>query len=253
MRTDEPRAIALKDYRAPDYRISEIALDFLLDPDATRVTATMNVVRTGAAAPLVLNGEQLKLVSVALDGRALSPADYTVDDETLTIAKVPAKFTLEIVTEIAPADNTALEGLYMSNGIFCTQCEAGRLSPHHLFPRPAGQSRRLHHAHRGRQGEISDPAFQRQSDRSGRSCRRPAFRRLARSVPEALLSLRAGGGRSGRARRRVHPTMSGRKVDLRIYVEHGNEAARITRWIRSSAPCAGTRKPTAANTISTSS
>jgi len=124
MRTEEPRAINLKDYRAPDYRISEIALDFRLDPAATRVNAKMQVARTGADVPLVLNGEQLKLVSVALDGRALSPADYNVDDKFLTIAQVPAKFTLEIVTEIAPAENTALEGLYVSNGMFCTQCEA---------------------------------------------------------------------------------------------------------------------------------
>jgi aminopeptidase N len=124
MRTEEPRAINLKDYRAPDYRIGDIALDFHLDPDATRVTAKMSVARAGADAPLVLNGEQLKLVSLALDGRALSPADYKVDGEMLTIAQVPAKFTLEIVTEIAPAANTALEGLYVSNGMFCTQCEA---------------------------------------------------------------------------------------------------------------------------------
>ena len=68
MRTEEPRAIALKDYRAPDYRISEIALDFILDPQATRVTATSKVARTGAAgAPLVLNGEHMMLVSAAID------------------------------------------------------------------------------------------------------------------------------------------------------------------------------------------
>src|SRR5580693_2530812 len=121
MRTEEPRAIALKDYRAPDYKISEIALAFALDPEATRVTATTKVARTGAAAPLVLNGEHLKLVSVAIDGHALAAKDYSVDTEQLTIPNVPAKFTLTIVTELAPAKNTALEGLYTSKGIFCTQ------------------------------------------------------------------------------------------------------------------------------------
>jgi len=125
MRTEEPRAIALKDYRAPDYRISEIALDFVLDPEATRVTATSKVTRSGrAGAPLVLNGEHMKLVSAAIDGKQLMPAQYSLDGETLTIASVPEKFTLEIVSEIAPSKNTSLEGLYTAKGIFCTQCEA---------------------------------------------------------------------------------------------------------------------------------
>jgi len=124
MRTEEPRAVHLKDYRPPSYRISEIALDFLLDPDTTRVTATSKVVRVGAAVPLVLDGEQLKLISVAIDGRQLQPSAYKVEEACLTIADVPQAFTLTIVTEIFPSKNTALEGLYTSKGIFCTQCEA---------------------------------------------------------------------------------------------------------------------------------
>ena len=124
MRTEEPRAIHLKDYRAPDYKVSEIALDFVLDPEATRVTATMKIARTGAPAPLVLDGEHLKLLSIAVNGSQLAPEEYIVDAETLTIAKPPERFTLEVVTEIAPAKNTALEGLYLAKGIFCTQCEA---------------------------------------------------------------------------------------------------------------------------------
>src|SRR6516165_4681816 len=110
MRTEEPRAINLKDYRAPDYKISEISLTLVLDPDATRVTAKSKVAPNGTgAAPLVLNGEHMKLISVAIDGRALAASEYKVDDETLTIAHPPEKFTLEVVTEIAPAMNTALE------------------------------------------------------------------------------------------------------------------------------------------------
>src|SRR5665213_3838664 len=123
MRTEEPRAINLKDYRAPDYRISEIALAFVLDPQSTRVTATMKVARQGGAVPLVLNGEHLTLILVAIDGKALPPDAYGVTDELLTIPSVPANFSLEIVTEISPANNTALSGLYTSKGIFCTQCE----------------------------------------------------------------------------------------------------------------------------------
>ncbi|MDE3115290.1 MAG: aminopeptidase N, partial [Pseudomonadota bacterium] len=125
MRTETPRTIRLQDYRAPDYRIAEIALDFSLDPQATRVKATSKIERRGAAdAPLTLNGEDLKLISLALDGHPLAPDAYAVDDESLTIHNPPDQFTLEIVTEIAPAKNTALEGLYMAGGIFCTQCEA---------------------------------------------------------------------------------------------------------------------------------
>ena len=84
MRTEEPRAINLKDYRAPDYHIGEVALDFALDPAATLVTATSKVTRTGAAAPLVLDGEELKLISVAIDGRQLDDSAYAVSDSRLT-------------------------------------------------------------------------------------------------------------------------------------------------------------------------
>src|SRR5579871_4752242 len=124
MRTEDPRTIQLKDYRSPDYRIAEIALEFVLDPETTRVTATTRVARTGDKVPLVLDGEQLKLISVAIDGRLLTSSAYTIDEASLTIADVPDSFTLAIVTEISPSKNTALEGLYTSKGIFCTQCEA---------------------------------------------------------------------------------------------------------------------------------
>ena len=125
MRTEEPRAIHLKDYRAPDYHIAEISLDFALDPLATRVTATSKVKRTGAAgAPLMLDGEELKLISVAVDGRHLDTDAYVLGDTSLTLSELPDAFTLEIVTEISPEHNTALSGLYTSKGMFCTQCEA---------------------------------------------------------------------------------------------------------------------------------
>jgi len=124
MRTEEPRAVNLKDYRAPDYRIESIELDFVLEPAATKVTAISKVTRTGAAAPLVLDGEALKLVSIAIDGRKLDEGAYALGADKLTIHVPPAEFTLEIVTEIAPDKNTELSGLYTANGIFCTQCEA---------------------------------------------------------------------------------------------------------------------------------
>src|SRR6202035_3710928 len=98
--------------------------DFRLEPSSTLVTAKMHVQRRDAAPePLVLNGKRLKLISLAIDGTLLEPSAYSITPDGLTIASPPLDFQLQIVTEIAPAENTALEGLYMSNGIYCTQCE----------------------------------------------------------------------------------------------------------------------------------
>jgi aminopeptidase N len=124
MKTAEPRAIHLKDYAPPPYHIPELTLDFVLDGKATRVRATMKVERRALAPePLVLDGNRLKLVSAMIDGKPLEASAYVADADMLTIFAPPERFTLEVVTEIAPAENTALEGLYMSNGIYCTQCE----------------------------------------------------------------------------------------------------------------------------------
>ena len=125
MRTEIARTIQLADYTPADFRIPATDLAFDLRPETTQVTAKLTLERTGAAdAPLVLLGERLKLLGVAIDGRALAPSDYTVTDETLTIAGVPDRFVLETTVEINPSDNRTLEGLYMSSGRYCTQCEA---------------------------------------------------------------------------------------------------------------------------------
>src|SRR5438874_397717 len=125
MRTDTPQPIRLSDYRPPDFLISEVRLEFNLEPNATRVKAKLSMHRNGAAGePLVLDGGRLKLISASLNGEHLSANQYTVDAETLTIPDVPDIFTLETEVEIDPANNKALEGLYMSGGRFCTQCEA---------------------------------------------------------------------------------------------------------------------------------
>jgi aminopeptidase N len=125
MRTDNPPPVRLADYRPPAYLIDDVSLDIVLEPGATRVKARLAVRREGDhAEPLKLNGERLKPISVAIDGRTVPPADYSVYDEWLVVPDVPAAFTLETEVEIDPAGNTALEGLYMSGGRFCTQCEA---------------------------------------------------------------------------------------------------------------------------------
>ncbi len=125
MRTDIPQPIRLADYQPPAFLIDEVRLEFRLEPAATRVTARLQVRRNGAHnQPLILNGERLKLISVALDGRPLGEADRRIDAEQMTLANVPDAFILETEVEIDPAGNTALEGLYMSGGRFCSQCEA---------------------------------------------------------------------------------------------------------------------------------
>ena len=125
MRTETPQPIRLDDYRPPAFLVDEAVLAFDLAPNTTRVKARLAVRRNGAhSAPLRFNGERLKLISVAIDGRRLAEGERTVDDEFLTIPGAPDVFTLETEVEIDPENNKALEGLYMSGGRFCTQCEA---------------------------------------------------------------------------------------------------------------------------------
>ena len=125
MRTDTPQPIRLTDYRPPAFLIDEVYLAFDLAANTTRVKAKLTIRRNGEhTEPLVLNGERLKPVSVTLDGRLLADAERTIDAEFLTIPGVPERFTLETEVEIDPEANKSLDGLYMSGGRFCTQCEA---------------------------------------------------------------------------------------------------------------------------------
>ncbi len=125
MRTDTPQPIQLTDYRPPAFVIDEAHLTFLLAPNTTRVKARLTVRRNGEHTdPLTFNGERLKAISVAVDGRNLTESERIIDGEYLTIPGVPDVFVLETEVEIDPQANTALDGLYMSGGRFCTQCEA---------------------------------------------------------------------------------------------------------------------------------
>ncbi len=131
------KAVHLKDYRPPDYRIDHVRLEFLLDEETTRVLAQLDVTGsdTSRGRPLVLDGRELDLKSIALDGQRLSPGrDYLLDTEHLTIPRVPGRFTVEIETEIHPRNNTTLTGLYVSGGNFCTQCEAEGFRKITFFP-----------------------------------------------------------------------------------------------------------------------
>ncbi|MFS4457652.1 aminopeptidase N [Bdellovibrio sp. HCB2-146] len=116
--------IYLRDYKTPDFTVKSVNLDFNLNEDFCRVVAKSEIEKKSPSASLVLNGEDMKLISVKINGETLQEGQYTLTKEHLTIPTTPEKFTLEIETQLEPQNNTSLEGLYKSNGIFCTQCEA---------------------------------------------------------------------------------------------------------------------------------
>ncbi|RUO43544.1 aminopeptidase N [Idiomarina aquatica] len=114
-----------KDYQAPAFTIEQVDLTFELDPQQTRVTNTMVVTRQGTHdEPLVLDGEALTLISLTLDGDPVSADDYSVTDQQLTLNTDKSRFTLTVVNDINPSENKALEGLYLAQNTYCTQCEA---------------------------------------------------------------------------------------------------------------------------------
>jgi aminopeptidase N len=120
MREPQAKAIHLKDYAPPAFRVEAVELDVDIREDHALVKAKLGIVRSGTG-PLVLDGDEIELVSLALDGR---PARYDLTPETLTVHHVPDAFTLETVTRIVPQQNTKLEGLYATRNGFVTQCEA---------------------------------------------------------------------------------------------------------------------------------
>jgi aminopeptidase N len=123
MREPQARTIHLKDYTPPAYVVETVELDVDIRDDHAIVKAKLAVRRNGTHdQPLVLNGDELELLSLRLDGKEASKYEKTA--ETLSVASVPARFTLETVSRICPQKNTKLEGLYATKHGFVTQCEA---------------------------------------------------------------------------------------------------------------------------------
>ena len=123
-----PRTIRLEDYQPPDFLVDTVDLRFELGESFTRVQSRLKMRRNEYAnvsrSSLVLDGRSLLPDAVRLDGETVDQSGYVIDDESLRIHKVPDAFTLETETRLRPQENTALEGLYKSHSIFCTQCEA---------------------------------------------------------------------------------------------------------------------------------
>jgi aminopeptidase N len=127
-----PSAVRRLDYRLPAYLVEAVELAFDLDPISTLVTASLSFRRNPAALardgagrnpPFVLDGKDQHDLTVALDDAAVACERYTLTDATLTLYDPPASGQLTIRSRIHPAANTALDGLYVSSGAFCTQCE----------------------------------------------------------------------------------------------------------------------------------
>lgn len=123
MRTETPVQIKLSDYTPYPFAIEQVEMAFDLDPSATKVRTQMQVRRLSDG-DLVLDGVELNLDSLSIDGTALAADAYRQDEESLTLFDVPDAFTLETVVTIDPSANTALSGIYISGGRFCSQCES---------------------------------------------------------------------------------------------------------------------------------
>ncbi|MBA5762912.1 aminopeptidase N [Vibrio sp. 404] len=117
-----PQAKYRKDYQSPSHTITDIELIFELHDTATLVTAVSQVQQLKESTTLALDGDGLTLKSLRIDQQQWT--DYELVEGGLKIHNLPNMFTLEIVTELNPEANTALEGLYKSGGAYCTQCEA---------------------------------------------------------------------------------------------------------------------------------
>ncbi|BBP45493.1 aminopeptidase N [Thiosulfatimonas sediminis] len=122
MANTAPKVNYLSDYQPPNFAIGSVYLEFDLQPLATRVTNRMLLTRMAAGA-LHLDGENLQLISVTLDGLEVTN-QCLIDENGLQLMTDKDQFELVVVTEIAPQSNTALEGLYRTSNNYCTQCEA---------------------------------------------------------------------------------------------------------------------------------
>jgi aminopeptidase N len=228
MNNVSPQTVYLKDYQPVPYLIEEVFLDFSLDTEATRVTARLNLKPNKASsqkgAPLVLDGEKLELQAISIDGKALDKSHFNVSATSLTIAEVPQKpFTLEIVTLCNPKANTELSGLYVSNDVFCTQCEAeGFRRITYFYDRPDVMARYKVRI----EGSLASCPVLLANGNPGASGQIPGTDRHFAEwddpfpKPSYLFALVAGD----LAHVADHyVTRSGRKVELRIYVEKGKE------------------------------
>jgi aminopeptidase N len=227
MRTDVAQPVRLADYRPSDYLIDTVVLDVLLHDTATRVLAKLSMRPNPAGragAPLVLDGDGLTAKKILVDGQEISPETSFVTPDQLTLATPPRQpFVLEIETEIDPSANTRLMGLYRSNATYCTQCEAeGFRRITYFLDRPDVLSiytTRIE-AEIGEAPILLSNGNKIESGLVAGTDRHFAVWHDPFPKPSYLFALVGGDLGS------IHDeftTVSGRKVALGIYVEHGKE------------------------------
>src|SRR5271154_172462 len=226
MRTEEHRPIRLQDYRPPDWLIETVDLDVSLHPTATTVRAKLKLTpnSAGTPAPLVLDGDELKLKSLALDGKPLPAENFVATPDKLTIPQPPnAPFELEIETVVDPTNNTQLMGLYRAGATYCTQCEAeGFRRITYFLDRPdvmAVYTTRIEADRNEAAVLLSNGNLIAAGDVDGTS-RHFAVWHDPFPKPSYLFAL--VGGNLAHVEDSF-TTMSGRKVKLAIYVEPGKE------------------------------
>src|SRR5271169_1317307 len=226
MRTEELRPIRLTDYRPPDWLIESVDLDVSLDPTATRVHAKLKIKPNSASAPapLVLDGDELKLVSLALDGKPLPAESFVARPDKLTIAQPPRRaFELEIETAVDPTANTRLMGLYRAGTTYCTQCEAEGFRRITYFPdRPdvmAVYTTRIE----ADKAQATVLLANGNLVESGKLSNGRHFAVWHDPHPKPAYLFALVGGNLAHIEDRF-VAMSGRNVTLRIYVEPGKES-----------------------------
>ena len=217
--TSKPQAQYLKDYQAPQFSIQHIDLRFELAPLKTSVQSTMTINRTDESnADLLLDGVDLTLISLMVDDKAYD--DYTLEDEKLIIHNLPESFILKIENHIDPQTNTSLEGLYLSGGAYCTQCEAeGFRKITYYLDRPdvlasfdvtiIADKKYTHLLSNGNQVESGNLDDGRHFVKWQDPYKKPSY----------LFALVAG---DFDVLRDHYTTQSGRKVELALFVDKGN-------------------------------
>ena len=227
MRTDTPQPIKLDDYKPPAYLVDHVSLDMHLDPAATVVKSTLsmrpNPVAAEQNAPLKLDGEQIELKQLKLDGRFLNETEYSLGESELVIPGVPEReFTLEAVMICNPDANKALSGLYRSNGVYCTQCEAEGFRRITFFPDRPDVLARYRVRIEAEKGAAPVLLSNGNPVASGEleSGRHFAEWEDPFPKPSYLFAMVAGDLACVED---WFTTRSGRRLALRIYVEHGKE------------------------------
>ena len=227
MVTDSGRVFRLEDYKPTDYLIPETQLTFRLSPNRTRVVSELTIERrqgVAESAPLVLDGDGLELAGLEIDGKRVNMEGVEVTPDRLTIKEPPKakRFTVRIETDIDPEANKTLSGLYRSNGVYCTQCEAeGFRRITYFLDRPDLLSVYTVRIEADSQEaplllSNGNPVERGETDGG----RHYAMWHDPHPKPSYLFALVAGD--LGCVTDRF-VTMSGRTVELGIYVEHGKE------------------------------